>query len=180
MPQLPCQTHRCQRHCLAAPASKFRCCELRTTLACTWSALYQKRFSRLLPAAAPFHKTAVGVYTRLKRQPQQPKGDHTAENTALLYGAYRLLTWQLPEFNSSWRGMMTSVRPTHMFATVARCAAATFVRQTCSPVISGACIDICSGQNMLMWTHAGSMPGACDATTARQLTQEPLAGGAGS
>lgn len=56
-------------------------------------------------ATAPYHPTAVGVYSHLGRR---PAAEATTENinTALLYASYRLLNVLLPEFTGNWTQMM--------------------------------------------------------------------------
>jgi hypothetical protein len=57
-------------------------------------------------AVAPYHPTAVGVYSRLPRQPAPPAGDNTAPNTALLYATLRVMNWALPQSEATWRQML--------------------------------------------------------------------------
>ena len=56
-------------------------------------------------ATAPYHPTAVGVYSHLGRM---DPAEATTENinTALLYASYRLLNALLPEFSDNWTQMM--------------------------------------------------------------------------
>ncbi len=57
-------------------------------------------------ATAPYHPTAVGVYTRLPRQAAPT--DNEPLNIALLYASYRVLQSLLPAREALWRDMMTS------------------------------------------------------------------------
>lgn len=56
---------------------------------------------------APYHPTAVGVYSRLGRQPTS-EATTANKNTAILYGSYRVLTSILPQHSENWRDMLTS------------------------------------------------------------------------
>jgi hypothetical protein len=60
-------------------------------------------------AIAPYHPTAVGVYSRLGRRPASEGATNRDRNIAMLYASYRLLTRLMPRFVSNWRAMMTSV-----------------------------------------------------------------------
>ncbi len=60
----------------------------------------------MVDAAAPYHPTAVGMYTRAPRRPQE-EWTNANINTAMMYGAYRALQGLLPERDSVWREMMT-------------------------------------------------------------------------
>lgn len=59
-------------------------------------------------ATAPYHPTAVGVYTRLGRQPAAQATNRNI-NTALLYASYRVLLNLLPNRTETWRNMMMDV-----------------------------------------------------------------------
>lgn len=59
-------------------------------------------------ASAPYHPTAVGVYTRLGRQ-DQPKNNKPL-NIALLYASYRVLNSLLPQQAQLWRKMLEDVK----------------------------------------------------------------------
>ena len=59
-------------------------------------------------ATAPYHPTAVGVYTRLGRRPAAEATQRNI-NTALLYASYRVLLNLLPDRTATWRAMMTDV-----------------------------------------------------------------------
>ena len=60
----------------------------------------------MVDAAAPYHPTAVGMYTRVPRRPAEEWTDHNI-NTAMMYGAYNALQGLLPERDTVWREMMT-------------------------------------------------------------------------
>ena len=60
----------------------------------------------MIDAAAPYHPTAVGMYTRLPRRPQEEWTDAYI-NTAMMHAAYNALQGLLPERDSVWREMMT-------------------------------------------------------------------------
>ena len=59
-------------------------------------------------AIAPYHPTAVGVYSKLGRRPPNERTNRN-KNIAILYASYRALNSLFPQANSSWRNMMTSV-----------------------------------------------------------------------
>lgn len=59
-------------------------------------------------AIAPYHPTAVGVYSRLDRQPESEATDRN-RNIAILYASYRVLNSLLPQQEAVWREMLTSV-----------------------------------------------------------------------
>lgn len=58
-------------------------------------------------ATAPYHSTAVGVYSRLDRQPAPV--DNAEMNVALIYASYRVLLSLLPQRELLWRQMLTNV-----------------------------------------------------------------------
>jgi hypothetical protein len=60
-------------------------------------------------ATAPYHPTAVGVYSRLGRRPAAEAATNRNVNIALLYGSYRVLNSLLPQRAQEWRGMLTGV-----------------------------------------------------------------------
>jgi hypothetical protein len=60
-------------------------------------------------ATAPYHPTAVGVYTRLDRRPAAKSSTNGNMNTALLYASYHVFMSLLPEQEQIWRKMLTSV-----------------------------------------------------------------------
>ena len=59
-------------------------------------------------AIAPYHPTAVGVYSKLGRRPPNERTQRN-RNIALLYASYRILNSLLPQHKSEWREMLTSV-----------------------------------------------------------------------
>lgn len=59
-------------------------------------------------ATAPYHETAVGVYSHLERRPAVEASNRNI-NIALLYASYHVLNSLLPEFSQNWRGMLTGV-----------------------------------------------------------------------
>jgi hypothetical protein len=72
------------------------------------------RFTTLLTnawfdATAPYHPTAVGVYSRLGRQPASEAETNAAMNTAILHASYRTLKSLFPARADEWRAMMTAV-----------------------------------------------------------------------
>lgn len=59
-------------------------------------------------ATAPYHPTAVGVYSRLGRQPAAESSNRNI-NIALIYASYRVLNSLLPKQRPQWRSMLQSV-----------------------------------------------------------------------
>ncbi len=59
-------------------------------------------------AIAPYHPTAVGVYSDLGRQ---PAAEHTQanQNVAILHASYPVLVSLLPQHEPEWRAMLLSV-----------------------------------------------------------------------
>ena len=60
-------------------------------------------------AVAPYHPTAVGVYSRLGRRPASERATNSNMNIALIYASYRMLNSLLPNHNAEWRAMLMSV-----------------------------------------------------------------------
>lgn len=60
-------------------------------------------------AIAPYHPTAVGVYSRLGRRPAEEGLTNANKNIAMMYATYRVLLSLLPQNEPNWRDMMTSV-----------------------------------------------------------------------
>jgi hypothetical protein len=60
-------------------------------------------------AIAPYHPTAVGVYSQLGRRPASEAVDNTNLNIAMLYASYHVLTSLMPRFAANWRAMLESV-----------------------------------------------------------------------
>lgn len=72
------------------------------------------RFTTLLTnawyeASAPYHPTAVGVYSRLGRRPASESETNRNINVALIYASYQILNDMLPEWQDSWDAMLTDV-----------------------------------------------------------------------
>jgi hypothetical protein len=57
---------------------------------------------------APYHPTAVGVYSKLARRPVEETTD-TNRNTAIFYASYRVLNSLLPRHTQIWDDMLMSV-----------------------------------------------------------------------
>ncbi len=60
-------------------------------------------------AAAPYHETAVGVYSDLGRRPAAESTTNRNLNIALMYASYRVLNSLAPTFSDDWDNMMWSV-----------------------------------------------------------------------
>ena len=60
-------------------------------------------------AIAPYHPTAVGVYSRLGRRPPSERATNRQKNIAMFFASYRVLNSLMPRFASNWRAMMLSV-----------------------------------------------------------------------
>jgi len=60
-------------------------------------------------AVAPYHPTAVGVYSDLGRRPASESQDNLNLNTALLYASYHALNSLFPHRTADWRAMLESV-----------------------------------------------------------------------
>jgi hypothetical protein len=60
-------------------------------------------------ASAPYHASAVGVYSRLGRRPASESLTNENINIALLYASYRVLNSLLPSSRAEWRQMLVSV-----------------------------------------------------------------------
>lgn len=58
-------------------------------------------------ASAPYHPTAVGIYSRLGRRPGAEATTNRNINIACLYATYRVLNSLLPKRNAEWRAMLT-------------------------------------------------------------------------
>src|SRR5215510_3547946 len=57
-------------------------------------------------AIAPYHPTAVGVYSRINRRPPSEGETNRNKNIAIMYASYRVLNSLLPKKASDWRAMM--------------------------------------------------------------------------
>ncbi len=60
-------------------------------------------------AIAPYHATAVGVYSRLGRRPPAESATNQNLNIAILYASYRVLNSLMPRYAANWRDMLSSV-----------------------------------------------------------------------
>ena len=60
-------------------------------------------------AIAPFHPTAVGVYSRLGRRPPSESVTNRQKNIALIYASYQIMNSLMPRFAANWRAMVASV-----------------------------------------------------------------------
>lgn len=59
-------------------------------------------------AIAPYHPTAVGVYSRIDRRPTVERETNRQRNIALVYASYRVLNSVLPDHAADWRDMVVS------------------------------------------------------------------------
>jgi hypothetical protein len=59
-------------------------------------------------ATAPYHPTAVGVYTRFLRRPASEGLTNRNRNIAILYASLRILSSVLPQHTSTWREMLVA------------------------------------------------------------------------
>lgn len=57
-------------------------------------------------AIAPYHPTAVGVYSDLGRLPASESATNRNQNIAIVYASYRVLNSVLPEQGGQWRAMV--------------------------------------------------------------------------
>lgn len=60
-------------------------------------------------AIAPYHPTAVGVYSRLGNRPAEEYENNANMNTAMLYASYRVLNSLLPNQQATWKAMLSDV-----------------------------------------------------------------------
>lgn len=58
-------------------------------------------------AIAPYHSTAVGVFTDIPRRPDAESDDNYTRNVAVLYASYRVLNSIFPGSGATWREMLT-------------------------------------------------------------------------
>ena len=58
-------------------------------------------------ATAPYHPTAVGVYSRLGRRPAGESATNRNLNIALMHASYQVLNSLLPRHRQAWRDMLT-------------------------------------------------------------------------
>lgn len=59
-------------------------------------------------AIAPYHPTAVGIYSNLDRLPEDERTDRN-KNVALIYASHRVLNGLLPQHKEDWDNMLLSV-----------------------------------------------------------------------
>jgi hypothetical protein len=59
-------------------------------------------------AVAPYHETAVGVYSDLGRRPAAESATNRNLNIAMMYASYRVLQSLAPAFSDNWDNMMLS------------------------------------------------------------------------
>jgi hypothetical protein len=57
---------------------------------------------------APYHPTAVGVYSNMGRRPITEHATNRERNIAILYASYHILDNLLPKFHASWANMLTT------------------------------------------------------------------------
>jgi hypothetical protein len=60
-------------------------------------------------ATAPYHPSAVGVYTRLGKRGAEESATNRNINVALLYASYHVFRSLLPSQEQSWRDMLSHV-----------------------------------------------------------------------
>ena len=60
-------------------------------------------------AVAPYHPTAIGVYSDLGRRPPGDSATNANQNIAIFYASYRILNSLAPQNKAGWDAMMTSV-----------------------------------------------------------------------
>ena len=60
----------------------------------------------MMDAAAPYHETAVGMYTRIPRRPESERSDRNI-NIAMMHAAYQTLLGLLPRRAMVWRDMLS-------------------------------------------------------------------------
>ena len=58
-------------------------------------------------AVAPYHPTAVGMYSRIDHRPASESENNLLPNTAIMYAVYRFVMDAAPERTEEWRAMMT-------------------------------------------------------------------------
>lgn len=62
----------------------------------------------IFDAVAPYHPTAVGIFSNLGRRPAA-EATQRNKNVAVMYAAYRVLLDVMPQAEAQWRGVMTAV-----------------------------------------------------------------------
>ena len=66
-------------------------------------------FNAAFDAVAPYHETAVGVYSRLGRRPASQSATNYYPNIAVMYAVYHSMMEMAPHRTEQWRQMMWSV-----------------------------------------------------------------------
>ena len=65
-------------------------------------------YNAAFDAVAPYHPTAVGVYSRMEHRPALESETNLMPNTAVMHAAYRSMLEFAPHRADEWRGMMTA------------------------------------------------------------------------
>ena len=65
-------------------------------------------YNAAFDAVAPYHSTAVGVYSRIEHRPASESETNLLPNTAVMHAAYRMMLEFAPHRADEWRDMMTS------------------------------------------------------------------------
>ncbi|GAA2102531.1 vanadium-dependent haloperoxidase [Actinomadura alba] len=60
-------------------------------------------------AIAPYHPTAVGIYSDLGRRPASEAATNRNKNIAILYASYRVYSSLVPQASAEWRALLTDV-----------------------------------------------------------------------
>src|SRR5690606_29688914 len=60
-------------------------------------------------ATAPYHPTAVGVYSNLGRRPASEAADNTNMNVAIMYASFHVLNSLAPQHAADWTALMTDL-----------------------------------------------------------------------
>ncbi|MDE0653089.1 MAG: vanadium-dependent haloperoxidase [bacterium] len=81
-------------------------------------------FNAAFDAVAPYHETAIGVYSRLGRRPVSLSGSNHFPNIAVMYAVYHSMLEMAPHRTEQWRRMMWSVGldPDHVTENLATAA----------------------------------------------------------
>ena len=64
-------------------------------------------YNAAFDAVAPYHPTAVGVYSRIEHRPAFESETNLIPNTAVMHAAYRMMLEFAPHRADEWRDMMT-------------------------------------------------------------------------
>lgn len=65
-------------------------------------------YNAAFDAVAPYHTTAVGVYSRIEHRPAYESETNLYPNTAVMHASYRMMLEFAPHRADEWRDMMTS------------------------------------------------------------------------